>query len=208
MLRAGLLDVALVSSIEWFRDPGGYGYIPGLGVGSDGPVDSVRIYLTRPPRRIRTLALDPNSLTANALAQIVLRRRYGADFRIRTAPADRERADARVVIGDPALASKGARYLDLGREWKSWIGLPFVYALWIYRKGSVRPSVLARRLDRAYARGRDAVDRLAEEESRRLCLDKAYCLRYLRSRIRYRLGPRDIEGLERFGRYLKELNLI
>ena len=52
-----------------------------------------------------------------------------------------QRADAALVIGDPAFeidpAKHGVTKIDLGAEWKALTGLPFVYAMWVGR-GPVR----------------------------------------------------------------------
>ena len=49
------------------------------------------------------------------------------------------RADAALVIGDPALAiderAQGLVKTDLGSEWQAMTGLPFVYAMWSGREG-------------------------------------------------------------------------
>src|SRR5262245_18266802 len=70
-LRAGALDVALVSSVELFENPR-YRMIPGLGVASRGPVESVLLFGHVPPERARSLSLDTSSRTGVALARIVL----------------------------------------------------------------------------------------------------------------------------------------
>ena len=70
-LRAGDLDVALVSSVESFRRPG-YRYIDGLAVAGRGTVSSVQLFLRRPLEELQTVALDPASRTARALCQCLL----------------------------------------------------------------------------------------------------------------------------------------
>ncbi|MEZ5974296.1 MAG: MqnA/MqnD/SBP family protein [Planctomycetota bacterium] len=60
LLRAGKLDVALVSSIELFCMPG-YSYIPGLCVGGKGAVSSVQVFLRRPIEQVDSIAMDPAS---------------------------------------------------------------------------------------------------------------------------------------------------
>lgn len=136
-LRRGGLDAALVSSIEGFRRPG-YLALPDLGIGCDGEVRSVRLFLRTEPRDVRSLALDAGSQTSTALTEILLRRRYRARLERswRIAPdrmPDRVDADGVLLIGDAGLhADPGSRQvLDLGAEWKDWKALPFVFALWL-----------------------------------------------------------------------------
>ena len=57
-LRSGALDVALVSSIELFRQPG-YRYLDVLAIAGRGHVGSVQLFLRRPLAQVRTIALEP-----------------------------------------------------------------------------------------------------------------------------------------------------
>jgi chorismate dehydratase len=210
LLQAGRVDVALLSSVEYLADPARLAFAPGYGIVSDGRASSVKLLLSAPPDRVRTLALDPHSLTANCLARIVLQQRYGARFRLvryDATPASwrRSGADAAVVIGDRALAFGDARHLDLGHEWRRWKRLPFVFALWIHRRRNPRRRVLYPLLSAIAERGPRSRPALAREAARRLKLDPAACLRYVRLNIRYRLGPREAAGLREFAKCLRRL---
>ncbi len=70
-LAAGRLDVALVTSVEWLRQPG-HVIVSDACVACRGPVLSVKLYFRVPPTEVRTLALDEGSRTSAALAQILL----------------------------------------------------------------------------------------------------------------------------------------
>ena len=59
LLRAGEIDVANVSSIEYATRPESYVLLPSLCVGSEGAVDSVNLVGELPPERVRTIAGDP-----------------------------------------------------------------------------------------------------------------------------------------------------
>jgi chorismate dehydratase len=93
--------------------------------------------------------------------------------------------------------------LDLGSEWKALTGLPFVFALWVHRRG-VDSGRLAQRLEKAYQRGSRSLEEIAGREAPKLKLDKEFCLRYLQN-VRYRIGPPEEEGLRRFGEELKRI---
>ena len=200
LLESGQVDAALLSSIEYFRRPGEFDYVRGLGVCSDGPVASVRLYSRRP--QPRNLALDPNSLTANALAQIRLGKlptgvRQGSDW---------SGFDATVVIGDDALRFGEGEYVDLGTDWKERTGLPFVYALWIVRKGA--GDRIGSDLREACKQGATRLEEIARSEAARLKMEPAFCLRYLKENVYFEMGPREEKGLELFGRCLKESGLL
>src|SRR5262245_18191925 len=88
-LRVSELDVALVSSIELFHEDG-YGMVPGLGVASDGPVESVLLFARCPLEQARSLSLDTSSRSGEALARIVLEQFHGCrGIRLRHDPPSR-----------------------------------------------------------------------------------------------------------------------
>lgn len=158
-----------------------------LGIAAEGPVESVLLFLRREISAVRTVALDPASRTSVALARLLLEEAMGLSPRYVDPPADAE-----VLIGDAALV-RGATdepRLDLAEEWTRRTGLPFVFAAW-YGDPAAAPA-----LEEAYARGRSGLGRYAREA--RLDLPAARLERYLRERIRYRIGPREEQGLALF----------
>ena len=72
LLHAGRVDLGLIPAIEYLR--GDYAIVPGIAIGSDGPVDSVTIFTTVPIERVRTLALDVSSRTSVVLTRILCRK--------------------------------------------------------------------------------------------------------------------------------------
>jgi len=155
-LRAGELDVALVSSIELFRRPG-YRYLDGLAVSGEGAIASVQVFLRAPLPQVRRVALDPSSEAAATLVRVLLTAKGVEREFVEVAPGSdpsRAEADAWLEIGDPALR----RYLSPGappvfnpsQEWAARTGLPFAFAVWI-----VRPGVALRQSQiEAFARAR------------------------------------------------------
>ncbi|MCK6460596.1 MAG: menaquinone biosynthesis protein [Planctomycetes bacterium] len=158
-----------------------------LGIAAEGPVKSVLLFLRRPVREVLTVALDPASRTSRALARILLEEALGLSPRYVDPPADAE-----LLIGDAALVRQATDEprLDLAEEWTRWTGLPFVFAAW-YGDPRAEPA-----LEAAYGRGRRQLARYAREAGLGLPADAME--RYLRDRIRYRIGPREEEGLRRF----------
>jgi len=136
MLDSGEADAVLASSIESLISPNRK-VANGVGIASEGPVESVRLFSRVPFGQIRRLALDQSSLTSNALAQILLADRFGAKLVAEPRPPELNRMleefDAGVLIGDIGMKTDGTglHVLDLGQAWTEWTGLPFVWALWI-----------------------------------------------------------------------------
>ena len=214
LLHAHEIDVGLIPSIEYLRGPHPYTFVAGPAVTSCGPVASVAIFTRREPRDIRTIAMDTSSRTSVALAEILLRRRFGIAPTSVPMPPDLDamlgRADAALIIGDTALfldhAAAGVRKIDLGDAWTTMTGLPFVYAFW-----TGWPDAVSAEDAEALERARDAGARHADEVAAAYYPDdvprQAIARGYLRDNIRYFLGDAEIEGLRTFYAYASELGL-
>jgi chorismate dehydratase len=212
LLRVGELDVALIPVIEYFRG-GGYAIVPDISIASRGPVLSVTLFSRVPWAGIRRVALDEGSRTSAALAQVLLRKRYGVRPEVVPLPLDRAAeeadADAVLLIGDRAMRAclpGFAHAFDLGQEWHDWTGLPFVYAVWAVREGADLGPVPGA-LNEAKRRGRARVGLIAHREAPGLCLDAGFCRRYLDNIIHFDLGPREQAGLHHYYMLACELGL-
>ena len=75
LLDEGAIDLGMVPSITHLNRPGDR-IVPGVCIGSDGPVASVAIFTRRPIRQVRTLALDTSSRTSAALTRVLCARRF------------------------------------------------------------------------------------------------------------------------------------
>ena len=202
-LIEGCLDVALVPSIEYFRNPD-LTVVSDACIGCDGPVESVKLFSCVPISEIRSLALDEGSRTSAALIQILLRERFGVEPTVASLPilcslGDVD-ADAVLLIGDRAMQPTDPRFkfvLDLGEAWCAWTGLPFVFAMWI-----ARPGVDVDGLPEIFAAARDAgtarIDEIAKREAPRLEISEDRCRSYLRDKLRFRMGGRERRGLAKF----------
>lgn len=212
MLAEGMLDVALIPVIEYFR-AGRYTIVPDIAIASRGPVLSVTLFSKEPWAGIRRVALDEGSRTSAALAQILLRKRYGVQPEVVPLPLDRAAeeadADAVLLIGDRAMHAclpGFAHAYDLGQEWHDWTGLPFVYAVWAVRDG-VELGPVERAFHEAKRRGLARVGPIAAREAPLLDLDAGFCRRYLQSLIHFDLGPREQAGLHHYYTLACELGL-
>jgi chorismate dehydratase len=212
-LARGDIDVGLIPVVEYFRGDG-YTHVPGIAIGSRGPVLSVTLFSRVPWADIRSVSLDEGSRTSAALTQILLRQRYGVRPRVETLPIDAPAVDlatdAVLLIGDRAMRAclSGYRHAyDLGKEWADWTGLPFVYALWAVRPG-VNLGDAEAAFHAAKDAGRAAAGAIAQREAPGLGLDPGFCRRYLETVIHYDLGPRELAGMARFQELAAELGLV
>lgn len=211
-LAQGDLDVALIPSIEYFRQSRRV-IVSDACVACDGPVRSVKLYSRVPVEQIASLALDEGSRTSAALARILLAERFGRRPRLEPlsigSTIDDSPTDAAVLIGDRGMRCLPGRFefvWDLGAEWRAWTGLPFVFAMWIARAESDLDR-LAGLLETARDEGLRRLAEIARREAPRVGLPEAECLAYFRENLRFHLGAREQQGLELFYRLAEQHHL-
>ncbi len=211
-LRQGTVDVGLIPVIEYQR-LAGVSFLPFLCVAARRRARSVYLACRRPLEEVRHIALDESSRTSAALLRVVLahRRLTGITFTEQAPdlPAMLQRADAALLIGDPALTSAtvGLEVYDLAAEWFAMTGLPFVFAAWAVRPGTALPDG-ARPFAESLRHGLEHIDDIAREHGRRLGLPESSVADYLRQNIHHQLGPEERRSLELFFRRAHDLALI
>jgi len=122
----GIIPVAALSRMSEYH------IVTDFCIGSDGPVDSVFIFSSKPIEEIESLRLDHQSRTSNGLARILLKHYWKREVSV-TMEGE---ADAYVLIGDRTFGQKETvpYVYDLGEIWKEFTGLPFAYAVWVSNK--------------------------------------------------------------------------
>lgn len=213
LLEEGAIDLGMVPSIAHL-DRAGDRIVPGVCIGSDGPVASVALFTRVPVDRIRRLALDTSSRTSAVLTRILCARRFGIDPAFLPHPPDLDAmlaaADAALLIGDPALfvdaGAHDAVKTDLGQAWAELTGLPFVWAFWAGRPEAADGEVVEA-LQAAAEAGMRASDAVADaycpgDEAR-----QRVARRYLREHLLFRMTPRALEGLRAYYREAGALGL-
>jgi chorismate dehydratase len=209
LMRRRALDAALLPSIEALRLR--LRCVPGIAIASPGRTESVLLHLKKPLKRVATVALDRNSRTTNALARILLERKYGLAPRYVTHDPDgpsfrrNARIDAAVTIGDASFRDWGLPSIDLGAAWRDFAGLPFVFALWALRR---RNPALERRLRTAAREGRRHLEEIVAAEHARVGLTPRECAAYLTRNISFRMGAAERAGLGLFERHARDLGLL
>ena len=217
-LSEGRVDAALLPVAEALRGVGS-GPIGRFGIACEGPVASVLAFHpvegAAPAAWPQDVVLDPASRTSVALLRVLLERRHGLSPRYVTAdspgPDPRARPDAMTLcIGDAAMARRKAwtgGVLDLGRAWKEWTGLPFVFARWTAREGlgDADREALERTLDPAAQRGLEQKDEIATRRAAAAGLTVPEARHYLSTSIRYAIGERSEAGVKRFADELAAL---
>lgn len=212
-LANGRLDVALIPSIEFFRNPG-HQIVSNAVIACRGPVWSVRLLSRVPMHEIQRLALDVGSRTSAAMVQILLWERFGLrpetiELGIEQTPEAVD-ADAILLIGDRAMhPTRGAYHetWDLGDCWCRWTGLPFVFAMWVARSGTETREV-EQWLGQSRDLGLQRLPELAAREAPLHGLEIEQVHRYFAENLHFTLGAREREGLTAFQQKASALGLI
>ena len=187
--------------------------MPGLGIAAASEVRSVLLVSDVSRERIRSVALDPASRTSAALTRILLKRVYGIEPTYEEAGGRRQeagtKADARLIIGDPALKTRlnGHVVLDLAAEWRAFSGHPFVFAFWAVREGAAAPAVESM-LRRSYEAARENFGAMVRDEAATSGLSEPVVEDYLKHALHFELDAGDLEGLNLYYRLAAEDGLI
>ncbi|MFF4370292.1 menaquinone biosynthetic enzyme MqnA/MqnD family protein [Streptomyces sp. NPDC001594] len=216
-LVQGDLDIAPITLVEFLRNADRLVALQDIAVGCDGPVMSCVIVSQVPLEQLdgARVALGSTSRTSVRLAQLLLAEQYGVRPDYYTCPPDlgvmMQEAEAAVLIGDAALRASlhdaprlGLAVHDLGRMWKEWTGLPFVFAVWAARKDYLdREPEIVREVHDAFLASRDLsleeVVKVAEQAARWEAFDAGLLQRYFTT-LDFRFGPEQLAGVREFAR--------
>lgn len=208
-LARGELDVALVSSVEFLRNPI-YRIVDGISISSDGPVYSVVVAHVGEISAAEQIELDPAAETSGnllrcLLSELKLRPRFVA-----TSTSSLAKVRARLLIGDQAIRFRQQhgnefQFWDLGENWQKLVGLPFVYALWLLRPEVVDPKSVADRLRALRNKNLADIDNLIAAEKE---FDRGFCGRYYREHLRFSFGEREKKGLRTFQELCQKHDLL
>ena len=213
LLHEGRVDLGLIPAIEYLR--GDYTIVSDISIASDGPVATVAVFTRKPIRDVHTIALDLSSRTSVALTRVLCANHWRITPKFTPAEPDLEamlqRADAALVIGDPAFeidpAKQHVTKIDLGAEWQALTGLPFVYAMWVGRPGAASAEQC-----RALRQARDAgvanLTKIAKQVGGGNARLEQRALEYLRDNLKYGLGPAEQAGLRKFHELAADIGVV
>ena len=211
-LAAGQLDVALVSSFEFLRNPV-YTLVDGVSIASHGPVHSVFVAHAGEVSEIEEIEVDPASQSSvNLLRCLMAENGMNPKFVIRSRLIQRALTPrlAKFFIGDQAIRfrdeSAGTfQFWDLGEEWQKRTQLPFVYALWLIRPEVPSPKAIADSLRACRDNNLRELDLLIAAERE---FSPDFCQFYLTECLRYQLGAQEREGLSTFRKLCEKHGIL
>jgi chorismate dehydratase len=215
----GLVPIASLATIPGLR------ILPGCTIASKDRVRSLLLVrrASRPLTKLRNVAADTASRTTLAYARILFHKWSNPDVPFVPMVADLDamldRADAAIVIGDPALMALEERanrfertgeelvYHDLAEEWTALTGLPFVSAVWGVA-GDIQLDGLGEDFIRSRDHGLKNIDALVAEWTRQIPLSEETIRAYLTTNIHYVLDEECMEGMSGFFRMAADLGVL
>ena len=192
-IDVGLIPVAVIPELPSYHIIGNYC------IGAEGEIASVALFSEVPMNEIKKVYLDYQSRTSVALLKYLMKEYWGIDPEMIAAKDEHYRDEikgttAGLVIGDRAFIQrrKSTFIYDLGSEWRSITGLPFVFATWV--SINPLPDEFIGLFDQANGMGLDHIDEIVAETPFAL-----YDLqKYYRLHLSYRLDERKKKGMETF----------
>ncbi len=198
-LLSGEFDAALVPVVDILRHKNELQIVSNACIGCDGETLTVRIFSKVPPTDIRRIHLDLDSHTSVILARLIWPALYKQDVsfvRLEDA-ASLEQCESVLLIGDKVvgISPDEFRYqVDLGSAWKTWTGLPFVFAVWAADRSRDTRS-LADVLGAARDRGVRKAGQLAIEYGPGHGWPAALAQQYLERYLTFGLTDKHVEGM-------------
>lgn len=214
-LADGRADIGLVPIASLATMPG-LRVLPGCTIASKGRVRSLLLVrrARQPLNALRSVAADTASRTTVSYARILFHRWGHPDVLFLPMYGDLDtmldRADAAIIIGDPALLALEERanreertgeelvYHDLAEEWFSLTGLPFVSAVWGVAAGVKLDENRVSDFIQSRDHGLENIDALVAEWSQQLPLPSDLIRAYLTENIHYVLDEECVEGMKGF----------
>ncbi len=229
MLADGTLDISPASAFEYLREPERYRLLPDLSItASSGPVKSVLLVSPVPlaglPAWLAEHGPEVGVTGASASSVALLRVLWRFCWELpeaRWEPMEPgtglSGARPFLEIGNHALRlwvdpPAGWHVIDLAEAWQRWQGLPFVFAVWIVRRGlsDAQKDVLAdvyTALRHCKTTCVAAIAEIAQWDEFTSWINRAGIEDYL-STVDYDLGPAEQAALAVFAGYCTRLGLI
>lgn len=212
LLKAGELDLALISSIECERNKAVLSYSKQVGVCAKNFVRSVLFYRNRNESKLpEVIYTDSGSRASVALLQCLFYLEHMLTLNVIPTKAEeiqlmmKKSEGSHLLFGDHALlhtTSKDYEIIDLASWWNEVTGLYFCFAFWAYPKE--RP-VSDELLLKSLTIGLDNLDKIIQNEMR---LPTAIVDRYLRHELHYIPEEKNLKGFDLYIETCKKLNLI
>jgi len=198
-IHIGLVPVAVLNSLD------NYFLISDYCIGAVSDVASVSLFSHSSIDKIENVLLDYQSRTSVALTKVLLKHYWKKEVKFVESSENYineiNGTTAGVIIGDRALEHRNdfEYNYDLATNWRSFTGLPFVFATWVANKPI--DEIFMRDFNAANKLGLDNIDEVVKETNFPLYDIK----KYYTENISYEFDAKKKEALNLFLKYLKEI---
>ncbi len=220
-LAAGDADIGIIPAVTYAQIPE-LVILPSIAIAARDRVRSILLICRKPLEDVRTVATDTSSRTSVALTQVLFAKFWGGHRKFAphspNLPEMLKHHDAALLIGDSALQvslhDSPFRLYDLGHEWSTHTGKPFVFAFWAVRLDALRRQPKGLDLIATFQQSRDHglqpenVNQIAVEWASKLNMTHAEVVEYLTKNIQYCLDRENHAGLQLFLKYAHEIGVI
>ncbi len=204
MLHDGEIDIGLIP-VAAIPELPEYHIIGDYCIGTEGEIASVALFSEVPMHEISKVYLDYQSRSSVALLKYLMKESWGIDPELIETKDESYRSEikgttAGLVIGDRAFEQrKISTYIyDLGSEWRSITGLPFVFAAWTSTRKM--PDDLVEWFNKANALGFQHIDEIIAENP----FDLYDLKKYYSLHLSYVLDERKRKALDLFLEVIRE----
>lgn len=165
----------------------------------------------------KKIGIIDDTATSVRLLQVILEKKYGvkAQFiRMHSGVNDYSSYDAILLIGDEALKSAKISIdgfdlcYDLAKEWYEWQKMPFVFAVWAYKRSlpNEKKEELHEIIGNSLKKGVSEIESLGTAHGMRIHLSKDETAEYLQG-FQYRLGDREQQAMSLFKKLVEEVEV-
>jgi aminodeoxyfutalosine synthase len=165
----------------------------------------------------KNIGIMDDTATSVRLLQVLLEKKYGVTanlVRMHAGVNDYSTFDAILLIGDEALLRKKAGLAgfdlvyDLATEWYDWQKMPFVFAVWAYKKSLDAEKIkeLQQLIADGLEKGSSDIETIGAFHGKRLNLTNNETAEYLRG-FNYQLGERERTAMRTFKNLVEEVRI-
>ena len=206
LFKAGAVDIALVPVVTLFEETDA-SIISDYGICCDDEVKTVVLFSNTSKDAISKIYLDNHSRTSVQLLKIILKNYWKIEVEFKRENVDQIKlkdGEGVLMIGDKVFKNEDTftHVYDLGKEWKKYTGLPFVFAVWLKRKVVSDNTVV--QLRDIFEYGLSKIDTIIKKYHGKIEIDLKS---YYSENIHFRLGHDEHKAIVRFKEEIAKANL-
>jgi len=216
--RKGQIDAGLFSLMDYFEQED-HLELMNYCIATRDQVKSVMLFSKEGWQGLngKKIGIIDDTATSIRLLQVLLEKRYAVKtefVRMHAGVNDYSQFDAVLLIGDEALKANKNGLIgfdlvyDLAKEWYEWKKLPFVFAVWAYKKSlpEDKKEELQDIIQRSLEDGEAELDTIGILHGKNMNLTPVETTEFLEG-FNYRLGEREKEAMNIFKKLIEEVEV-